>query len=261
MRVLVVLLAALLSLAAPALAEEMVIVVLPVNNQSVEAAAAQARLGLSPQGTVLTDERTSRIIVKDYPANIEQVKALLKRTDVAMPMVSLAVDYGMSDSSNGGTFGVTPQGVVVLNGSSATSARGEMKVVTMSGSEAVLAVGEQVPIPVAQFFFGQAAELGLIPVGVVFQDVTTGFGVVPRVVGADEIVLQVYPRVAYRSAQGDGVIRFMQSASTVRARNGQTVVLATPSRDDRGLSRQIFATGRWSSSSEGSIRVTPTVMR
>lgn len=224
----------------------MVTVIIAVDHMPVEAAAAQARLLLSPGGVALPDERTGRLIVKDFPANVERIRALLKQTDVPQPMVRLAVDYGLQERSSG-----------VIRGGTA-DVQGEMTITTVSGSEAVIRVGEQVPLPVAQFFFDVAGRIGLIESGVIFQDVSTGFGVVPRVVGGDEVVLRIYPWVSYRSPRGPGVLRFMEAAAEVRTASGQPVALAASTRDEHALFLHILSTRHTTS---GTIHITPTVVK
>lgn len=252
----------------------LVVVIIPVDNMPVAAAAEQVRLLLSPRGVVVPDERTSRLVIKDTPERIERVRAHLKGADAALPMVSLTVDYGVSNSSGITQVGASG-GVVVNSGGSGGGAvvitarndqgtmsdSGVMKLTTMSGSEAVLSVGEQIPLVATQFFFDYAHRIGLIGTVVGYQDVSTGFGVVPRVLSNDEVVLRIYPRVAYASPAGPGVIRYFGAATEVRVRNGDTVTIAASSQDSSGLFTRILSTGRYSASNSGTIRVTPRIRK
>jgi type II secretory pathway component GspD/PulD (secretin) len=259
------------SMPAPIPAENgMVVVQIPVDNMAVADAVAQARLLTSPSGVVIGDERLHRLVIKDRPENIERIRAHLARADVALPMVRLAVDFDASSRDSATRVGV--DGAAVVNGrvyargsasagSARTTTQGTMSVVTMSGSEGVITVGENVPYPLWSYFFDAGVRLGYVAPTVVFGEVSTGFGVVPRVVGTDEVVLRVYPRVAYQSAAGPGVLRFVEAGSEVRVRSGQSVRIGGGSSDTQGSFARILATGGFSSSQGGGFTVTPTIMR
>jgi len=72
--------------------------------------------------------------------------------------------------------------------------------------------------------------------GVLIQDISTGFEVVPRVAG-NEVTLEVAPQ--RQSPGAAGSVRTLGSATTVRARLGEWVALAGIDealvREDRGL--------------------------
>lgn len=274
------LLAASAALAAPAVTTQempdpipaengMLVVSIPVQNMPIETAVQQARLFASPGGVVMGDDRLHRLVVKDRPENIEKMKAHLQHADVALPMVRMAVSFDTTAADRQSEVGV---GAVVVDNrvyasGTASSHRGgasgqaTMSVLTMSGSEGVIRVGENIAFPLIGFFHDHALRRGYLARGVVFQSVSTGFGVVPIVVGNDEIRLRIYPWVSYQSPSGPGVIRYMDAATEIRARNGQSVEVAASSSDTGGVFGRILSTGSYSSSHSGRFVITPSIAR
>lgn len=255
----------------------MVVVSIPVDNMDVQAAVQQAKLFASPGGVVMGDDRIHRIIVKDFPANIERMRAHLGHVDIALPMVAMQVSFNTHYRERNTQIGVTGNaGVVTVNGRRTTgvvtatgtaydsrsndSNSGTMSVVTMSGSEGVISVGENIPLPQYTFFQSYAVDRGYLPSNVILQNVSTGFGVVPTVLGGDEIMLKVYPRISYLSPTGNNVIRFMEAATEVRAHSGQSIQIAASSSDSSGVFGRILTSGSFSGGQSGSITVTPTIM-
>lgn len=267
----------------------MVVETIPVNDMPIDAAVQQARLLTSPGGVVLGDDRIHRIIVKDLPENIEKIRAHLGHVDIALPMVRLQISFDARARDRNRQMGITGvnggavvsepgyracqsthptavHGAATITGTAydnrgGVTDQGDMSVVTMSGSEGVISVGENVPIACFAFFRDYALSRGYIASTVVFQNVSTGFGVVPTVLGGDEIKLKVYPRLSYQSPLGPDVIRFMEAATEVRAHNGQSVQIAASSDDTQGVFGRILSSGSFSSVQSGSFVVTPTVMR
>lgn len=95
----------------------------------------------TPQGSVIVDERSSRIIIKDLPEAVERMEALLKQIDIQTPQVlieariveatrqfsqSLGIQWGGTGvpTKAGATTGVTAFGGSSPSGTSSTSGGG-----------------------------------------------------------------------------------------------------------------------------------------
>lgn len=243
---------------------------IPVDNMDLESAAQQVRLLLSPQGVVIIDARTRRLVVKETRENLDRIRQYLKGNDRAMPMVSLRLAFAERSSSSGSQAGVGP--VVVTNkrvdavvtanaGSASTALDSQMSLMVASGGEGVLSVSEQVPFTSLQFFHQWALARGFIGTGVIFQQVGAGFGVSPRVLANGDIMVRVYPRLSYFSPQGNGVIRAMEAATEVRLAPGQTLAISTVQSDREGVARQILAAGRFRDLQSGTILVSARIVK
>ena len=138
----------------------MVIVALPVSNADVETVAEQVRGLVSQGGTVAADPRTRRLFVRDLPENIARIRAFIESIDKALPMVSLTLQaHGLSRVSGTVTEAGTPSRanggglvVTVASSSGTLDASGSLQLVTMSGSEGFVQVGDRVTAPFVQYF-------------------------------------------------------------------------------------------------------------
>lgn len=93
----------------------------------------------------------------------------------------------------------------------------------MSGEEARLVVARD--LVEVRPYWTLARDRGLVPPGVVFQQVSTGFLVRPRAAG-EQITVEVVPWFSYLGPDGPGDVRFTEAATTLRVPEGQTVDLA-----------------------------------
>ena len=243
---------------------------LPVDTMDLESAAQQVRLLLSPQGVVMVDARTRRLVVKETRENLDRIRRYLQGNDRAMPMVSLRVTFAERRQSSESQAGVGP--VVVTNrrvdavvtanaGSTSTATDSQMSLMVVSGGEGVLSVSEEVPFTALQFFHQWALARGFVGPGVVFQQVGAGFGVSPRVLANGDIMVKVYPRLSYFSPQGNGVIRAMEAATEIRLVPDQTVAISTVQSDREGVARQILAAGRFRETQSGTIFISGRIIR
>lgn len=198
-------------------------------NRPASATVDIVRQVLQPGETVFADERLQKLIVKAAPERLEQIRQLLEQIDVAAPQVWLTITQSASNPYSGGGLLTSYQGQQNVGGS--------QKLLVMSGERASITVGED--IAVVQPFWTYANGLGLVPPGVVFQRVGTGFWVEPTVVG-ETIRLKMTPWMSYVSAQGPGRIDFAESATSVVLKNGDTTEVAASTQSN---SRQSSAFG------------------
>lgn len=211
--------------------------VFQLSNRPAASAAQSVRPLLSPAGTVLSDDQTNKLIVRDTPEVLGQIEKMIQAIDVAAPQVMIKIRFtgqtvGDGSTLSGGVVGQTrPDGSTqvagypyqVSSGSSSATSSGEQSLMVMSGEEGRIEVGRQ--LTYVQPYWGLAQQYGLLPAGVIFQTVTTGFVVRPRVVG-DVVTVQVAPWLSYQSGQGPGQIVFSEAASTVSLKSGDSIMLS-----------------------------------
>lgn len=233
MKRLLVLAGLLVALVAPAGAQsELEIRLFTLNNRMPSATVEAVRPFLSAQGTVVPDDRSNLLIVKDYPQNLAQIARLLERLDQPAPLVRIQVDFSGAEALSGGAYGVqwisgpnpTRIGVVAGQVSASAGARARQSLLVMSGEEGRIEVGRD--IVSVQPYWSLCQHHGLLPPGVVFQRVSTGFLVSPTVAG-ETIRLSIVPWISYESAQGPGQVRFDQAATSLTLRSGDSVVIAS----------------------------------
>lgn len=260
-------LAALLLLAAalPVAAQDMEVRVFQLNNRPALSTVEAVRLALSPAGSVVPDERTETLIVRDTPEALARVQALLERMDVPAPQVRITVGFSGAAASSGlggGAAWDPNTGHVSVGGGAgqgSASTSGRQNLLVMSGEEARLVVGRD--LVHVQPYWTYATNSGLIPPGVVFRQVTTGFVVEPRVVG-DAITLVLTPWFSYLGPEGPGDVRFSEAASTVRLRDGETIQLGSGTvsgSSSQSLFGLILGGGAGQRSESGSMTVTARI--
>ena len=249
----------LLAASLPVFAQDLELRVFQLKNRPALATVEPVRLALSPAGTVVPDERTQTLIVRDTPEGLARV--LLERIDVPAPQVRIAVGFSGDAARSGVAGGAAwdPATGRVLAGGEATEGEartsGRQELLVMSGEEARLVVGRE--LAYVQPYWTVAHGYGLIPPGVVFHRVTTGFLVRPRVVGTS-ITLELTPWFSYDGPGGPGEVRFAEASSTVALHDGDTVTLGSGSSGSES-SRTLFGLILGGASSSGSEAATMTV--
>lgn len=270
-----------LMLASLATAQPTEIKVFQLSNRPAASAAETVRPLLSPAGTVLPDEQTNKLIVRDTPENLAQIEKLLQSIDVAAPQVMIKINFTgetMASGTNVGGGYQSPSGAfnATLNGrQNDVVTSGEMKLMVMSGEEGHIEIGRQ--LTYVQPYWQLANQWGLVPPGmVIFQNVTTGFAVKPRVVG-DVVTVEVAPWMSYMSERGRGQITFSEASSTVRLKSGDSIMVGSgsqsSSRSDGAVGARAYgekdAINAWqlmlggssgSSSQSSGFVITPTII-
>ena len=183
---------------------------------------------LSPRGTVLPETRLNKLVVKDTAEALTRVEKLLEQSDLPSPIVRIELSSNSQLPIGGYQAGVrlTPRGRVVGQAqtvqSNTTSATTQFLLV-MSGEKGHILVGEQMPY--VEPYWNYVNGLGLVPPGVIFQSVSTGFSVEPLVMGQN-IKVTITPYISYLSPNGPGQIEIVEAASTVVLGRGQSITLA-----------------------------------
>jgi len=188
--------------------------VFTLSNRPAAATIEPVKALLQPGETVMAEERLQRLIVRAAPERLEQIRQLLEAIDVAAPQVWITVAQSANNSFSNGGLLQTGQGQQDVGSS--------QQLLVMSGEKGSITVGEDIPQvqPIWNFVNG----LGLVPPGVVFQRISTGFSVEPTVIGQN-VRLRLTPWMAYQSAKGPGRIEFSEGSTQVTMKNGETLTI------------------------------------
>ena len=161
-----------------------------------------------------------QLIIKADPATIREIRGLIEQLDRRPHRLLISVAQGTNitaESLNAGIgVGAGPHGGVRVQGGIAASGRqhanrASQTVQTLDGQPAMIQAGEDVP-----FRQGYGYGYG----GVVYEPVTTGFAVTPRLVGLGEIEIAVSP---WSDHFDQGVISTQSASTRVRAPLGAWV--------------------------------------
>ena len=202
--------------------------VIELRHTTAERVLPALRPLLEPGG-VLTGQR-SQLIVRTSPRNLEELRRALAALDAPARRLMISVRFDRTDvASDSGVEadvrisnrGARVDGTLADSRSSRTE-RVDQRLQVLEGGRAFIAEGTRRPLQMRD--------------GVLIQDISTGFEVVPRVAG-NEVTLEVAPQ--RQSPGAAGSVRTLGSATTVRTRLGEWVALAGIDealvREDRGL--------------------------
>lgn len=204
--------------------------VIPLRHATVEQVLPVLQPLLEPGG-VLTGQR-NQLIVRTSPANLADIRRALEALDVPARKLVISVrhedsaDASLGSAAVGGA--VSSKGVVISGGAvdtgSLSDSRVDQRIQVLEGGHASIGEGGTRPLQTRD--------------GVVFQDMRTGFDVVPRLAG-DEVTLEISPQ-RQRPGAAPGQVEGISSTTTVRARLGQWVELGGTARsaaaEERGTS-------------------------
>ena len=202
--------------------------VIDLRHTTAERVLPALRPLLEPGG-VLTGQR-SQLIVRTSPRNLEELRRALAALDAPARRLMISVRFDSTDAAADANVeagarisnrGSRVDARIADSRSSATE-RVDQRLQVLEGGRAFIAEGASRPLQMRD--------------GVLIQDISTGFEVVPRLAGS-EVILEVAPQ--RQSPGAAGSVRTLGSATTVRARLGEWVALAgideASVREERGL--------------------------
>ena len=190
-----------------------------------------------------------RLIIRAPDAKLKEIERILPQLDVAPRQLRITVqqevsvdDTADSQSLSGETRAgrariMLPgkpgedRGVVVQKGDlrynvnrrTASSDNGTTQtVLTQDGQRAYIRIGQSVPH--VQKILALSRHQVVITQGVVLQDVTTGFEVVPHVHG-DSVRLEITPRLSTLQNPATGLANFQELSTTIEAKLGEWIDL------------------------------------
>jgi len=208
-----------------------------------------------------------KLFVRADPATMERVFQVLEAID--QPPRQLVITVGQdsaADVSNAGVRGTAtlssgdvsvgvnrPPGtddsarVVAVDRGRQASMRNLSSVRALDGTEAYIAVGQQVPVTSTQVTPGWGGPV--VTQSTSFRDVSTGFYATARVNG-DMVTLSISPRQqSYDPARG-GTIHTAGADSTINARLGEWVELGAVRESGSGADGGLLVWGRRTAQSQ-----------
>lgn len=188
------------------------------------------KIYMSKDGIAVTDARTNSLIVKDYPDNLAKISEIIKEMDIPLPQVRIYLSFlGNTNANSSGIFGSatkTKNGWVVNASpdfsSSKSSNATTMNLAVLSDSDGFIKMGERVPY--VTWFYDYCMGRRYVAKGVIFQEVTTGFFVSPRV-RDDGIYVRVAPGIYYFDGRNKNKIIFREVETEVFLKDGQSMVV------------------------------------
>ena len=198
--------------------------VLPVLQPLVESGGALSGTG-------------NQLVIRASRANIADLRRVVNSIDTVPRslMISVRQDVAGGSDERGGT-------ARVLDSRSANQTRLIQSVQALEGAPALIQIGQAVPVSDRTVTQGPGGAI--VTDSVVYREVTTGFEVVPRIVG-DRVILGISPR---RDDSGSGrgmgltgAVNVQRVASTASARLGEWFELAGASQDESRETLGMFA--------------------
>jgi type II secretory pathway component GspD/PulD (secretin) len=257
-------LVAVLLLGAAAWAQQTVLEVIQLKYRRVDEVIPILRPLLPAQGSL--SGLNSQLIVRTTPQNLEEIKRILAAIDAAPRrlMVSVRQDADLERSQRGGQISgsarvgdnvtVTVPGRPAPPGASArvgdvrakvysseaqNTDRVSQQVQVLEGSRAFIRVGQSVPVRTREYVDTPSGRRIIDTTG--FQDVDTGFYVVPRLSG-DAVTLEIFTAADSLRSPVTGATNVQRVQTMVSGRLGEWIEIAgvdqqTTQRDSDILAR------------------------
>ena len=214
---------------------------------------------LSQEGTVTADPRTNSLVVTDDEESIRKVRAFLADFDKASKQVKISVRFDEVDSIEGrsvsakgrasgkhwsvGTGGKRGDGVDVRlkDRNNCQKRTSEYSIITMSGSEAYILAGKEVPY--RQRWTYLSRRYGGYVDTVVLRRIETGMGVTPIVMG-NRARIEITPRISHEGRGGRrDVVRFTRASTVLSAPLGRWVTIGGTDQRSNEVIREILKSG------------------
>lgn len=234
----------LLAAAAAVASAQHALEIIALRHRTVEQVLPALRPLLEPGGT-LTGQ-AGQLIVRASPANVAELRRALAAID--RPLRRLEISVRFDDSGRAERRDIEASGRISNRGSrfelsardaqSASAERVDQRVQVLEGGRAMIATGQSRPLRQRQFI--QTPGGVVSQEIVVVQELTTGFEVVPLLVG-DTVTLEVAPQ----RQRGES---YQRAATRVAARLGEWVELGAVLEDRSGTGRGIASASRSSAS-------------
>ena len=205
-----------------------------------------------------------RLIIRTSDKSLKEIERLLDQMDVARQRLRITVEQASADDRAATSQSVTGEvrlddkarvtlpaktpledGLIVQKDklrysasrrTTAASNANTQTVMTLDGQRAYIRIGQSVP------HVKRILALGRHPSALIqdveLQDVTTGFGVLPRVRG-DRVLVEITPRLSLLQNPATGLVNYQELSTTVETKRGEWLdlgqILAHRSEVDRAI--------------------------
>lgn len=217
----------------------------------------------------------SKLFIRASSKQHAEIAAVVNELDIKRKNVRIDVKFiGSGKDSSDGVAVKTHGGVIYnkdgLSGnitlkpsihsrSTTTSSSTTQILMAMSGTRASLRIGER--IPYLTWIMDYGFRYGLIAGSVEWQDVGSFLSIEPEIIGDGPMIrVKLVPELSGLVDGKRRQIRFIQAATEVTVRDGQSVQIGGASKSSEFLSRFLVGVDRQGSSSALSIVLTPRIM-
>lgn len=226
-------------------------------------AAAIVRPLLSPEGRVVEEARSHRLVVVDLPSVQRRVREALRRTahaPVRNVRVRVVSEWRVREAGGGVALG-GGRGTVTLRGGAGDRTalhRTQQEVLVSSGREGSIRVAEEVPY--AEWFLAWGIGHGVLAQGTQWRDVSTSLAVEPTVLSDGRVRVKLTPQLEYWVDRGRQVTALHRMATEVVVRPGEELLLGgVPSGDVEFRERFLVGYDARRGSQSIEMRLTATV--
>lgn len=250
-----------LGLALPlAWSEESAIQVVPLQHRTVEEVLPVLQPLLDKDGAL--SGMNGQLIIRTTPANMQQLRAVLSSIDRAPRRLRITVSQGdqSDDASSGasvsGTIG--PGGGVrarVYGSRSASRREAMQQLQVLEGRPALIGIGQSLPLTERRVV--RDGVTTRIEESTVQQDVSTGFYVLPRLVG-DRVTLEISPQRASVSRGRGGEetrIDVQRLQTSVSGRLGEWMEIGAAVQQQSGQESGVVYRSSGQGGQQGRVRV------
>lgn len=209
--------------------------VVPLRHRSVEQVIPVLRPLLEPGGAI--SGQGYQLILRTSPRNLQDLKKTLTAIDTPQRQLQISVRFG--DNAERSRSALEARGTGELRATEVRSTLGErvdQQIRVLEGARAFIATGQTRPVHQNTISSGPLGTV--ISDNTVFQELATGFEVVPRISG-DRVFLDIHPRRDRPGAHDPAAVDTHQVASSVSARLGEWIELGgsaeNVARSERGV--------------------------
>lgn len=203
---------------------------IPIMNRPAESLIQLVRPFLDPGETVVASG--SQLILKVDPAKLSEIRTLVRQLDKSLHRLLISVKQGEELTTDSLNAGVSVRAHVPVNRPSRSriTARGTFSdtnadgtdnsvqtIQTLDGRPAIIKMGTDNPI----HSFG-LTPYGAVIQGTTYRETTTGFSVLPRLVG-ERVLLEISPWSERISRRGDGTVNTRSAITTLRTAVGRWI--------------------------------------
>lgn len=226
---------------------------LPLHHRQADEVVELLRPLLEP-GEVIVPNRFS-LIVRASPQRIAEIRELLRQLDKrphrliihvrqsgvtsAEELNAAARAQGRIDAGDFSDSRVRIQGQI-RRGDTRESEDSTQQIQTLEGSPARIALGISRAVPAPSSVFITRGGRAVVAPGLQYQDLTTGFAVLPRLTGAGEAQLEISPWSDTADPRYLGGVRTREAMTSVQVRLGEWVEIGGQTTGQTGEQDQLL---------------------
>lgn len=216
-----------------------------------------------------------KLFIRASEKQHKEITSLIKELDIKRKNVRIDVKFVGSGQQYDGGASLNPQGGVIYNKngfssniavkpslhstSTTTSSSTTQILMAMSGTRASLRIGEK--IPYLSWIMDYGYRYGVVAANVEWQDVGSFLSVEPTIIGDGPMIrVKLVPELSGMVEGRYNQIRFVQAATEVTVRDGESVQIGGENKNSEFLSHFLVGFDKQGSSSTLNIVLTPRIM-